>query len=117
MASVSQGVTAAWAGVTLGEVVTIAVDGIQADTVEVTSALQLSRLKAYSVADTDPGTVSVTCRGTTAMISANVGLTGVLTIAGPGVSFSFSKAIFEKLGWSASVGNLQEYNVSFKLSS
>lgn len=115
MANVSQGTTVTWAGVSLGEVVSVTVDGVQADTVEVTSRTQASRFKSYSVSDLDYGTVSVTCRGTAAMTSANVGLTGSLSIAGPGLSFSFTKAIFEKLGWSATVGELQTYNVTFKV--
>lgn len=117
MANVSQGTTVTWAGVNLGEVVSLSVDGLQADSVEVTPRTQLSRVKAYSVADVDYGTVSVTCRGSAAMSSTNVGLTGTLSIGGPGVSFSFSKAIFEKLGWSAAVGDLQTYSVTFKLGS
>ena len=115
MANVSQGTTVTWAGVPLGEVVSVSVDGLQADTVEVTPRTQLSRVKAYSVADVGYGTVSVTCRGTAAMTSANVGLTGSLSIAGPGLSFSFTKAIFERLGWAATVGDFQTYSVTFKV--
>ena len=117
MANVSQGTTVTWAGVNLGEVVSVSVDGLQADSVEVTPRTQLSRVKAYSVADIDYGTVSVTCRGTAAMTSANVGLTGSLSIAGPGLSFSFARAIFDRLGWAATVGDLQSYSVTFKLGS
>lgn len=115
MANVSQGTTVTWSGVSLGELVTLSVDGIQADSVEVTPRTQLSRVKAYSVADVDYGSVSVTCRGTVAMASSNVGLTATLSIGGPGVSFGFSRAIYERLGWSASVGELQVYTVIFKL--
>lgn len=117
MANVSQGTTVTWAGVALGEVVSISVDGLQADTVEVTSRTQASRVKSYSVSDLDYGSVSVTCRGTAAMTSANVGLTGSLSISGPSLSFSFSKAIFERLGWAATVGDLQTYSVTFKVGS
>ena len=117
MANVSQGTTVTWAGVSLGEVVSVTVDGVQADTVEVTSRTQASRVKSYSVADLDYGSVSVTCRGTAAMVAANVGLTGSLSISGPGLSFSFSKAIFERLGWAATVGDLQTYSVTFKVGS
>lgn len=117
MANVSQGTTVTWGSVGLGELVSVSVDGIQADSVEVTPRTQLSRVKAYSVADVDYGSVSVTCRGTAAMSSTNVGLTATLSIAGPSVSFSFSRAIFERLGWSASVGELQVYSVTFKMGS
>lgn len=115
MANVSQGTTVTWAGVSLGEVVSVSVDGVQADTVEVTSRTQASRFKAYSVADHDYGSVSVTCRGPAAMSSTNVGLTGSLSISGPNLSFSFTKAIFERLGWSATVGDLQTFSVTFKV--
>ncbi len=51
MASVSQGVTVTWGSVTLGEVVSVSVDGIAADTLEVTSRGQASRAKAFSAGD------------------------------------------------------------------
>lgn len=115
MANVSQGTTVTWAGVALGEVVSVSVDGMQADSVAVTPRTQLARTKVYSPSDVDLGTVSVTCRGTAAMSSTSVGLTGTLSIGAPGMSLSFGKAIFEKLGWSASVGELQTYSVTFKV--
>lgn len=115
MAYVAQGTTIQWGSYTLGEVVTLAVDGLSAETVDVTPRSNASRAKSYSVADTDFGTVSVTCRGTTAMASSNVGLTATLSIGGPGVSFAFTKAIMESLSWQASVGELQTYSVTFKM--
>lgn len=117
MANVSQGTTATWGSVTLGEVVSVSVDGVSADTVEVTPRTQASRHKAFSPADVDLGSVSVTCRGSAGMSTTNVGLTNTLSISGPGVSFSFTKAIYERLGWSASVGELQTYSVTFKVGS
>lgn len=115
MAKDSQGVTVTWGSVALGEVVSVNVDGVAADTLEVTSRGQLSRAKAFSVGDVDYGTVTCTVRGTAAMTSANVGLTAALSIGGPGVSWSFPKAVFQSLGWSAAVGELQTYSVSFKV--
>lgn len=115
MANVSQGTTVTWNGVTLGEVVSVNVDGITAETVDATPRTQAARSKIFSVADIDYGTISATVRGTPAMTSTNVGLTGTLTIVGPSVSWSFTGAIFEKLGWSASVGELQTYSVTFKV--
>ena len=115
MANVSQGTTVTWNGVALGELVSVSVDGIASDSVEVTARTNASRIKAYSPADIDQGTVSCTLRGTAAMSSTNVGLTAALSIGGPSLSLSFTKAIFEKLGWSASVGELQVYSVSFKV--
>lgn len=115
MANVSQGTTVSWAGVTLGEVVSVTVDGLSAGTVDVTPRNSLTRALKFSVADTDLGAVSVVVRGTAAMASTNVGLTGALSISGPNVSWSANAAIFEKLGWSATVGELQTYNVTFKI--
>jgi hypothetical protein len=111
----SQGVTVTWGSVTLGEVVSVSVDGIAADTLEVTSRGQASRAKAFSAGDVDYGTVTCTVRGTAGMSSTNVGLTAALSIGGPGVSWSFSKAVFSSLGWSATVGELQTFSVSFKV--
>ena len=115
MANVAQGTSAAWNNVPLGEVVSITLDGITADTVDVTSRTQPQRIKAFSVADIDYGTMSMTLRGTAAMSSTNVGVTGTLAIASPNTIWFFTKAIFERLGWSASVGDLQTYSVTFKV--
>ena len=115
MANVSQGTIVTWAGVTLGEVVSVSVGGLSAATVDVTPRSQLTRELRFSVADIDLGTVSVVVRGTAAMASTNVGLTGALSISGPNASWSAPAAIFEKLGWSATVGELQTYNVTFKV--
>lgn len=115
MASNAQGITVMWGGTALGEVVDVSVDGLTADTIEVTPRTHTGRNKIYSVADTDVGTVSVTLRATAAMSTTNVGLTATLSISGTGVSWSFSGAILETLGWSASVGELQQYRVTFKV--
>jgi hypothetical protein len=112
---VSQGTTCTWGAVTLGEVTTVSVDGISADTVETTDRLSLSRIKSFRVADVDYGTVSLTLRGTAGMAATNVGVTATLTITGPGVSWSFSPAMYQGMGWSAGVGELQAYNLTFKL--
>jgi len=42
-------------------------------------------------------------------------LTANLSISGPGVSWTFNGALFEKLAWSASVGELQSHSVTFKI--
>lgn len=115
MANVSQGVTVTWGAVVLGELVTVSVDGVTSDAVEVTSRNTTNRLKKFSAADIDGGTVSVTVRGTASMTETNVGLTAALSIGGPGASWSFASAMFQTLGWSASVGELQTYSVTFKI--
>ena len=115
MANVSQGVTVTWGSVTILEVISVSVDGVSADSVEVTSRTSTGRGKVYSVSDVDLGTVSVTARGAAGMTTTNVGLTATLSISGPGLSFSFAKAIFQNLGWSAAVGDLQTYTATFKM--
>jgi len=115
VANYSQGLTVTWGGVTLGEVVSVSVDGISVETVDVTPRSQAVRYKKYSRADGDYGTVSLTVRGTNGMAITNVGLTATLSINGPGVSFSFGGAMFEKLAWSAGVGELQSHSVTFKI--
>ncbi len=115
MANVSQGITVTWGAVTLGELVSVSVDSVASDSVEVTSRNTTNRLKKFSAADVDGGTVSVTVRGTAGMSTTNVGLTAALSIGGPGVSLSLPWAMFEKLGWSASIGELQAYSVTFKI--
>lgn len=115
MANVAQGTTITWGSVALGEVVSVSVDGISADAIEITPRTSLVRQKAFSAGDVDLGTVTVTARGTAAMSSTSVGLTAALSIVGPGVSLSFPKALFQTLGWQASVGEMQSYSVTFKL--
>ena len=115
MANVSQGISVSWNGATLGEVVSVSVDGIVAETVDVTPRGQAVRYKRFSRADGDYGSVTLTVRGTTAMSITNVGLTATLSITGPGVSWTFNGAMYEKLGWSASVGELQSNSVTFKI--
>lgn len=115
MAYVSQGITATWGTAALGELVSLSVDGVSADAIEVTPRTTTSRLKKFSASDTDLGTVSATLRGTAAMTSTNVGLTAALSIGGPGVAWSFPVAMFQTLGWSAAAGDLQTYSVTFKI--
>lgn len=115
MANVAQGVTVTWGGTAIGEVVSLSVDGITSDVVDVTPRTSTGRDKFYSAADRDLGTITITARGGTLMVPANVGLTAALSINGPGVSFWFTKALFQSLGWSASVGELQAFTASFKV--
>ena len=116
MANNSQGIAVVWSGLTLGELVSVSVDGVTADTVEMTDRSVATRDKRYRIADCDYGTVTVRCRGTTGMSTSNVGTSGTLAISrNSTVIFSSTYAIFASLAWSASVGELQEYTVTFKL--
>lgn len=114
MAANAQGTTVTWGSTQLGEVVSVSVDGVTAEAVDVTGRTT-SRIKVFSPGDTDYGTVSLTVRGSAGMNASNVGLTAALSISSPGASWNFPKAMFERLGWSASVGDLQVYNVTFKI--
>ena len=116
MAAVSQGTTVTWAGVSLGELIDVNVDGIAADIVEVTPKSTATRTKVFRAGDVDLGTISATCRGTAAATTTCVGQTGALVVTGPSVSWSAPVAIYERLAWSASVGALQVYRIQFKVS-
>jgi len=115
VAYVAQGTTIQWNAVALGEVLSVSVDGISADSVEVTPRTSAARQKVFSRGDVDYGTVTVTARGPAGMSSTSVGLTAALSIEGPGFSMSFPWALFQSLGWQASVGELQTYSVTFKV--
>jgi hypothetical protein len=115
VAFVSQGATVTWRGTALSEVVSISVDGVSADVVEVTPRSYSGRDKRFRAADGDYGTVTVRCRGTAAMNTSNVTTTGAFSITAPGVSFSYGKSILQSLAWTASVGELQEWTAVFKL--
>ena len=116
MGAVSQGTTVTWAGVSLGEVIGVSVDGIAADIIEITPKSSAARQKSFRAGDVDPGSVSLTMRGTAAATSTCVGQTGTLVISSPSAYWSANVAIYERLAWRANVGSLQEYSVTFKLS-
>ena len=114
MASVSQGFSAAWNSVVLGEIVNVSIDGYSADMVDVTPRTSTARGRKFSPSDVDKGTVTLTLRGLAAMSVTNVGVTASLALYGPGISLA-ENAAFQSLSWSAGIGELQTYNVTFKL--
>jgi len=121
VAFVSQGATVTWKGPpgttssALSEVVSISVDGVSSDVVEITPKSYTFRDKRFSPADGDFGTVSIRCRGTNLMNTSYVTMTGALSITAPGASFSSGKSILQSLAWNASVGELQEWTAVFKI--
>jgi hypothetical protein len=121
VAKVSQGATVTWKGPpgttssALSEVVSISVDGVSSDVVEVTSKSYQGRDKRFRSADGDYGTITVRCRGTNLMNTSYVTMTGALSIMAPSASFSSSRAILQSLAWNASVGELQEWTAVFKI--
>ena len=115
MANVSQGAAVTWKSTALSQVVSISADGVSADVVEVTPKSYLGRDKRFSSADGDYGTITVRCRGTAAMDTQYVTTTGALSIIAPGATWTSSKSILQSLAWNASVGELQEWTVVFKI--
>ena len=116
MANVAQGTTVTWRSTALSEVVSISVDGVSADVVEITPKSYQGRDKRFRSADGDYGTVTVRCRGTTTFMNTSyVTTTGVFSITAPGASFSSGKSILQSLAWNASVGELQEWTAVFKI--
>lgn len=101
------------------EVVSVAIDGIQSDSVEITPRTSTTRKKRFRPGDTDDGTASIVMRVPNSMSDAFVGTTTVLEIydlygSSPQTYWN-GTAIIQSLAWRANVGELQEYAVTFKL--
>lgn len=103
-----------FAGDDLKEVVSVSVDGVQSDAVEVTPRTQVTRNKLFRPADFDYGTMTVTFRDAGNFSISRVGEKGTLTIDQGGNLFGF-EAILQSLAWSANVGELQQLTAVFKL--
>lgn len=114
MAKNSQGITVQFAGDDLGEVVSVSVDGVQSDTVEITPRSRATRDKVYRPADFDYGTMSVTFLDAGNFDISRVGEVGDLYVDQGSTLFAF-KAVLQSLAWSASVGELQQLTAVFKL--
>lgn len=114
MGTHSQGLIVQFAGDDLNEVVSVSVDGVQSDAVEVTPRTQATRDKLFRPADFDYGTMTVTFRDAGNFNIGRVGEAGDLFIDQGGTLFAF-EAILQSLAWSASVGELQQLTAVFKL--
>lgn len=102
----------------INELVSIAIDGVSADSVEVTPRSSTQRVKKFRPADVDYGTVSITFRNQSFLTQAYVGKTANLIIGSLGTSpavYWSGCAFIQSLAWRASVGELQEYSAVFKL--
>ena len=99
------------------EIVSVSIDGIQCDTVEVTSRSHTGRNKSFSPADTDYGTVSIVMRSQNYITESVVGELCTLFIGDSINSDAYwgGYAIIQSLAWRASVGELQEYSLTLKL--
>lgn len=120
MANSSQGISVSWGGNTLGELVSVSLDGVSADTIEITSRTDAGRFKQFRAADIDAGSLSITLRSFDYLFVSTVGSTATLQVQSgdpPAIYFDLGIATCQSLAWSATVGELQEYRVVFKLSS
>jgi hypothetical protein len=100
------------------EVTSASIDGVQADTVEVTPRTSTVRKKKFRPADTDDGTASFVMRSRSQITDSLVGQTCDLIVYKLGLGgeqYWNGVAIIQSLAWRASVGELQEYSVAFKL--
>lgn len=114
MAKNSQGIAVQFAGDDLNEVLLVSVDGVQADTVEVTPRSQTTRDKVYRPADCDLGTLTVTFLDAGNFNTTRVGEVGDLIVDQGSNLFLFTAAL-QSLAWRANVGELQQLTAVFKL--
>jgi len=107
--------SAEWGDYEIAEVVAISIDGVQADTIEITPRTTTARDKLFRPADRDNGTVSLTTRKLEILTSANVGSTCSLGISQGVTTYWDGPATIQSLAWNASVGELQEWRIVLKL--
>jgi hypothetical protein len=125
VAKSSQGISIALEGagsagdVDFAEIVSVSIDGIQCDTVEVTARSHTGRNKSFSPADTDYGTVSIVTRSQNFITESVVGeaCSMIINDTSGGQTYWDGPAIIQSLAWRASVGELQEYSLTLKLGS
>lgn len=121
MATNSQGLTVSISGgfgdIDFEEVVSVSVDSVACDAVEVTPRTSAVARKRFRPADTDEGTVSIVMRAASLFDDSLVGEIVTLSIvqSSPSATFWDGPAILQSFAWRATVGELQEYSVSFKL--
>ena len=102
----------------LNEIVSIAIDGVSADSVEITPRSSTQRVKQFRSADIDHGTVSITFRNQSFLNETYVGKTATILVSSLGTSTATywnGCAFIQSQAWRASVGELQEYSAVFKL--
>jgi len=114
MALTSQGTTVTWGAFTLAGITSVSVDGVTADIVEVSPRSAVSRFKMYSDADYDYGTVSISLLDASGIATSHVGSNYALGISSAGASFSFAFAYLQDYKWSATVGDVQKVQLTFK---
>lgn len=116
MAKNSQGTQVFFNDASLGEIVSVSVDGYSVDAIEITPRSSLDYIKRYRPADTDGGTATVTFLSDTSLDFDAVKTVADFSISTPAsVIIAGQTALLQSLSWRASVGELQEYVAVFKL--
>ena len=118
MAAKSQGITVGLNG-DFGElynfeVVSLSIDGVQSDVVEITTRSNAAKIKQFRPADVDYGTISMVFR-LRSFTDAAVGQTAYLGVSFAGTTFWDGPTIVQSFAWQATVGELQEYRATFNL--
>lgn len=114
----SQNISVVFDGNEIGGIVSLSVDGVSADYVEVTTRTDTSRCKRFRPADVDYGTVSITCRNpgmTQADVGAPTSYQASLQVSQGGGTLFSARATLQSFAWTATVGELQEYRIVFKI--
>ena len=109
------GITGEFGEIDFVEVISASIDGVQSDTVEITSRTSTVRKKTFRPADTDEGTASFVMRSPSFLTYLLVGESCTLDVYLGQEIYWNGPAIIQSLAWRASVGELQEYSVTLKL--
>lgn len=109
MATECAGVTVAWGGVSLGEVVSLKAT--------IGNALPLGRSSNWS---NEPGSVEIACLATAGLSATSYGLMKTLSLAGGGLAIdgqtSFTaKAILQRFDVTGSVNDVTRYSAQLRL--
>ena len=96
------------------EVVSLSIDGVQSDVVEITTRSNAAKIKQFRPSDVDYGTISMVFR-LRSFTEAAVGQTAYLGLSAAGTAFWDGPVIVQSFAWQATVGELQEYRATFKL--
>lgn len=117
MAASSHGITLSFAGSALVEILNVSVDGASCLFVDTTDKYSTVKLRQYQPHDQEGGTVSASLLSKGPLSGATFGTSGQLTMAQGGTTIlSCTEAFLENLAFVGSVGELQQYQASFRLS-
>jgi hypothetical protein len=112
VAASSHGITLSFAGSALVEILNVSVDGASCLFVDTTDKYSTVKLRQYQPHDQEGGTVSASLLSKGPLSGATFG-----TMAQGGTTIlSCTEAFLENLAFVGSVGELQQYQASFRLS-